>query len=81
MLTSAQTGPDAPQNATVAVTDPNAAMTLGERVIVISVVAAIVLVAAFAVVALAFPEKLPWRSDPETRTPPPRSGLWEDWVT
>jgi hypothetical protein len=56
-------------------------MTLGERVVVISFVVALVLVTAFGVFAFMFPEQLPWYGDPSPRTPPPRSSLWEGLVT
>jgi hypothetical protein len=52
-------------------------MTLGERVVVISFVVALVLVTAFGVFAFMFPEQLPWYGDPSPRTPLPRSSLWE----
>jgi hypothetical protein len=60
---------------------PSDPMTLGERVVVISFVVALVLVTAFGVFAFMFPEQLPWYGDPSPRTPLPRSSLWEGLVT
>jgi hypothetical protein len=59
---------------------PSDPMMRGELAIVILFVAAIALVSGFIVVALMFPELLPWYTGPSQRSSPPASSFWEESV-
>jgi hypothetical protein len=55
-------------------------MMRGELATVILFVAAIALVSGFLVVALLFPELLPWYTGASQRSSPPASSFWEQSV-
>jgi hypothetical protein len=55
-------------------------MTRGELVVVVFFVLGIAFVTGFLVVALKYPEIMPWYSEPLKRSSPPASTIWTESI-